>query len=135
MVKWMKSCDVKQQIMGSDHCPVSCEFYEEIEENGQKVKLTDLISSNSYIIQNKLEVPKLCAKNLSKFSSSQTKLQKFFNKSIIKDDETTNARIIDNANANDTVETNIFEKEKTTQKLPSKPTSKLKKIPVKSPSR
>ncbi|CAJ0649242.1 7672_t:CDS:2 [Entrophospora sp. SA101] len=97
MVKWMKSCDVKQQIMGSDHCPVSCELYDEIEENGKKIRLSDLISSNSYITQNKLEAPKLCAKYLSKFFN-QTKLQSFFNKSNMNNDEIANVKIIDNSN-------------------------------------
>ncbi|CAJ0866367.1 18750_t:CDS:2 [Entrophospora sp. SA101] len=131
MVKWMKSCDVKQQIMGSDHCPVSCELYDEIEENGKKIRLSDLISSNSYITQNKLEAPKLCAKYLSKFFN-QTKLQSFFNKSNMNNDEIANVKIIDNSNVSSSVETILFEKEKISQEFPSKPTSMLKKTSIKS---
>ena len=32
LTKWFKSCNVEQDIMGSDHCPVFCELFDEIND-------------------------------------------------------------------------------------------------------
>ncbi|CAI2193060.1 4055_t:CDS:2, partial [Funneliformis geosporum] len=77
LVKWFKSCDVKQAIMGSDHCPIFGEIIDEIYEEDHKLSLfkEDAL---------KTPTPKLCAKYSAKFSGNQQTLKSFFTKQDIR---------------------------------------------------
>ncbi|CAG8673835.1 21868_t:CDS:2, partial [Cetraspora pellucida] len=86
LVKWFKSCSVEQQIMGSDHCPVVGELYDEIEEDGHKYILRNELNLSTNINHEKPETPRLCAKYLPKFNGSQRTLKSFFSKASTKDD-------------------------------------------------
>ncbi|CAG8485728.1 15150_t:CDS:2 [Funneliformis mosseae] len=78
LVKWFKSCDVKQDIMGSDHCPIFGELFDEIYEGDHKLSLfkEDALKATT---------PKLCAKNLARFSGNQQTLKSFFTKQDIRE--------------------------------------------------
>ncbi|CAG8441097.1 3475_t:CDS:2 [Cetraspora pellucida] len=86
LVKWFKSCSVEQQIMGSDHCPVVGELYDEIEEDGHKYIFRNELNLSININNEKPETPRLCAKYLPKFNGSQRTLKNFFSKASTKDD-------------------------------------------------
>ncbi|GBB83631.1 hypothetical protein RclHR1_10330001 [Rhizophagus clarus] len=81
LTKWFKSCNVEQDIMGSDHCPVSCELFDEMYEGNNKLPL---FKENTLVTL----TPKLCAKNLARFSGKQQTLKNFFVKQEIKEKET-----------------------------------------------
>ncbi|CAG8749094.1 5004_t:CDS:2 [Racocetra persica] len=85
-LKWFKSCSVEQKIMGSDHCPVVGELYDEIEEDGHKYILRNEINLSTNINNEKSETPRLCAKYLPKFNGSQRTLKSFFSKTSTKND-------------------------------------------------
>jgi AP endonuclease 2 len=66
--------------MGSDHCPVSCELFDEIYEGDNKLLL---FKEGNLTTQ----TPGLCAKNLARFSGNQQTLKSFFTKQEIKGKE------------------------------------------------
>ncbi len=67
--------------MGSDHCPISGELFDEIYEEGHKLSLFKESSLTT-------PTPKLCAKNLARFSGNQQTLKSFFTKQDIREKET-----------------------------------------------
>ncbi|CAG8490370.1 13698_t:CDS:2 [Acaulospora morrowiae] len=78
LMKWVKSCNVEQTIMGSDHCPVVGEFHETINDNGQILYLKDQLLVDVDGEATGAPPLRLCAKYLSRFSGSQKTLNSFF---------------------------------------------------------
>lgn len=93
LTKWFKSCNVEQDIMGSDHCPVSCELFDEIYEGDNKLSL---LKENTLMTL----TPKLCAKNLVRFSGKQQTLKSFFIKQEIKEKEAQERKSVKTSNDN-----------------------------------
>lgn len=102
LTKWSKSCNVEQVIMGSDHCPVSCELFDEIYEGDNKLSL---LKENTLMTL----TPKLCAKNLARFSGKQQTLKSFFIKPEIKEKEAQEKKSVKTCNDNDNIVENIPE--------------------------
>jgi AP endonuclease-2 len=100
--KWFKSCDVEQDIMGSDHCPVSCELFDEIYEGDNKLLL---FKENTLMTL----TPKLCAKNLARFSGKQQTLKSFFIKQETKEKEVQEKKSEVSKTCNDNIVENISE--------------------------
>ncbi|RHZ56701.1 hypothetical protein Glove_397g7 [Diversispora epigaea] len=80
LMKWFKSCNIEQSIMGSDHCPVVAELYDTINENGHIYTLKEETNVDGS------STPRLCAKYLPKFMGSQKTLKTFFTRSDEKND-------------------------------------------------
>ncbi|CAG8812579.1 20984_t:CDS:2, partial [Gigaspora margarita] len=126
LVKWFKSCSVEQKVMGSDHCPVVGELYDEIEEDGHKDILKNEINLSMNISDEKLETLRLCAKYMQKFNGNQQTLKSFFSKPSTKEDnsetgnesdviKTSHNNLSESKNADSSI--NNFEKQAAKQKL------------------
>ncbi|CAG8489442.1 9969_t:CDS:2 [Diversispora eburnea] len=88
LMKWFKSCNVEQSIMGSDHCPVVAELYDTINEDGHIYTLKEETNANDS--NEPPKTPRLCTKYLPKFMGSQKTLKTFF----IRSDEKNDAKLI-----------------------------------------
>ncbi|CAG8590643.1 4707_t:CDS:2, partial [Paraglomus brasilianum] len=77
LMKWFKSCNIDPNVMGSDHCPVVAELYDEIYDK-QKHVLLDEINLKEKGQRVKVETPRLCAKYMAKFAGKQQTLKSFF---------------------------------------------------------
>lgn len=107
-MKWFKSCNVEQSIMGSDHCPVVAELHDTIIEDGLTYTLREEInpSTNAGDSSEPPKTPRLCAKYLQKFMGSQKTLKTFFTRSNEKKDE---KLILGEQTGNDLMEDNQIE--------------------------
>ncbi|CAG8681599.1 624_t:CDS:2, partial [Acaulospora colombiana] len=110
LMRWFKSCNAEQSIMGSDHCPVVGELHESISENGRTLTLKDLLFIGAD--GESTGTLRLCAKYLPKFSSNQKTLNSFF--------------VRQNSNQMEKLDDSIVEKQTTktiTSRKPSDPVS------------
>ncbi|CAG8434975.1 7714_t:CDS:2 [Ambispora gerdemannii] len=76
LLSWIKLCDIQPHIMGSDHCPVIVELFEEIKVGELTIKL--LGEMERLATNKRTETPDLCARFLPQFSGNQLTLQNYF---------------------------------------------------------
>ncbi|CAG8567723.1 9300_t:CDS:2 [Ambispora leptoticha] len=75
LLPWVKLCDIQPHIMGSDHCPVIIELFDEIKDGELTIKLLDEMER---LKTNKgTGKPSLCARFLPQFSGKFS-LQNYF---------------------------------------------------------
>ncbi|KAK3674308.1 Class II abasic (AP) endonuclease [Recurvomyces mirabilis] len=79
MQSWIKDANIMEGLLGSDHCPVFADFNDDVEVDGARVKLADLMSParvfDNGIRQkewNVTEVPAFSAKRLPEFDKRRS---------------------------------------------------------------
>ena len=78
--KWVKAADIQAHVKGSDHCPVFVDLFDEIEENGQILKLRDLLGKRPSETAEPADPPPLASKHWDEYSGKQKLLSSFFGK-------------------------------------------------------
>ncbi|KAJ3013580.1 Class II abasic (AP) endonuclease [Thoreauomyces humboldtii] len=72
---WLKDSAVEADVMGSDHCPVSCLFHDKHPETGEE--LAAAMTPEGWT-DGERQPPPLCVKYWDAFSGTQQKLSAFF---------------------------------------------------------
>ncbi|KAK4050483.1 Class II abasic (AP) endonuclease [Microbotryomycetes sp. JL221] len=79
LMPWIKHSDIMPSIMGSDHCPVYLDLFDEIEIEGRgKVQLWDELNPGRQRADPTPEPPLMAARKMKEFGGGQQTIASFF---------------------------------------------------------
>lgn len=85
LLPWVKTCEVQNSILGSDHCPVVADFHDSITDaEGTVHGLWEAINPPGRKSGEEVEPPRLAARNYPEFGKEQKLLSTFFGKKSAK---------------------------------------------------
>ncbi|KAJ3154301.1 Class II abasic (AP) endonuclease [Geranomyces variabilis] len=76
LLPWFRDSTVDAEIMGSDHCPVSCVLHDQHPETGESLRAA--MAPIGWNMDIPRHPPKLCVKYWDTFAGTQKKLSSFF---------------------------------------------------------
>ncbi|KAI8922144.1 Endonuclease/exonuclease/phosphatase [Powellomyces hirtus] len=76
LLPWLCESAVEAEVLGSDHCPVSCHFHDVHPETGEDI--CGAMTPEGGNLEMTRHPPKLCVKYWETFSGTQKKLSSFF---------------------------------------------------------